>query len=92
MNTNLHGIVYLTQRVGSAMVERGSGGKIIMIGSLTSALGLPYLAVYTMTKSALAGLTRTLAAEWGRHGIQVNCIAPGFIVTDMNREMWHVRS
>jgi NAD(P)-dependent dehydrogenase (short-subunit alcohol dehydrogenase family) len=88
MNTNLHGIVYLTQRVGGAMVERGTGGKIIMIGSLTSALGLPYLAVYTMTKSALAGLTRTLAAEWGRHGIQVNCIAPGFIVTDMNREMW----
>lgn len=88
MNTNLHGIVYLTQRVGAGMVERGSGGKIVMIGSLTSALGLPYLAVYTMTKSALAGLTRTLAAEWGRHGIQVNCIAPGFIVTDLNRDMW----
>ena len=41
-----------------------------------------------MTKSALAGLTRNLAAEWGRHNIQVNCIAPGFIVTDLNRDMW----
>jgi gluconate 5-dehydrogenase len=88
MNTNLHGIVYLTQKVGSNMVDRGAGGKIVMIGSLTSSLGLPYLAVYTMTKSALAGLTRNLAAEWGRHNIQVNCIAPGFIVTDLNRDMW----
>jgi NAD(P)-dependent dehydrogenase (short-subunit alcohol dehydrogenase family) len=44
--------------------------------------------VYAVTKSALAGLTRTLAAEWGVHGIQVNCIAPGFIITDLNRKMW----
>jgi gluconate 5-dehydrogenase len=88
MNTNLHGIVYLTQRIGGAMVERGSGGKIVFIGSLSSMLGLPYIAVYSMTKSALAGLTRTLAAEWGKNGIQVNCIAPGFIITDLNRDMW----
>jgi len=88
MNTNLHGLVYLTQRVGSGMVERAQGGKIVIIGSLTSALGLPYVAVYTMTKSALAGLTRSLAAEWGKHNIQVNCIAPGFIITDLNRDMW----
>lgn len=88
MNTNLHGIVRLTREVGGRMIERGRGGKIVNIGSLTSLLGLPYLAVYTMTKSALAGLTRALAAEWGRHNIQVNCIAPGFILTDLNREMW----
>jgi gluconate 5-dehydrogenase len=53
-----------------------------------SLLGLPYLTIYAITKSALAGLTRTLAAEWGRHNIQVNCIAPGFIITDLNRKMW----
>jgi gluconate 5-dehydrogenase len=88
MNTNLHGIVYLTQKVGAKMVERGAGGKVIFVGSLMSLLGLPYLTVYAMTKSALAGLTRTLAAEWGRHKIQVNCIAPGFIITDLNRDMW----
>lgn len=41
-----------------------------------------------MTKSALAGLTRTLAAEWAAYDIQVNCVAPGFILTDLNREMW----
>ena len=88
MTTNLHGLFELTQHIGQGMVEAGKGGKIINIGSLTSGLGLPYLTVYAMTKSGIAGLTRGLAAEWGRHNIQVNCIAPGFIVTDLNREMW----
>ena len=88
LQTNLHGIFELTQLVGKRMVERGQGGKIINIGSLMSLLGLPYLTVYAITKGAIAGLTRTLAAEWGRHGIQVNCIAPGFIITDLNRAMW----
>jgi gluconate 5-dehydrogenase len=41
-----------------------------------------------MTKGAIAQMTRALAAEWGRHNIQVNCIAPGFIETDLNRAMW----
>ena len=88
LQTNLTGIVQLTQRIGAKMISRGAGGKIIHIGSLMSLLGLPYLTVYAITKSALAGLTRTLAAEWGRHTIQVNCIAPGFILTDLNRAMW----
>lgn len=88
LETNLHGIVALTQHVGRKMIDRGQGGKIVNIGSLMSLLGLPYITVYTMSKSALAGLTRSLAAEWGRHGIQVNCIAPGFILTDLNRAMW----
>jgi gluconate 5-dehydrogenase len=88
MQTNLHGIFTLTQKIGPKMVARGKGGKIVMIGSLMSLLGLPYLTVYAVTKSALAGLTRALAAEWGRDNVQVNCIAPGFIVTDLNRDMW----
>jgi gluconate 5-dehydrogenase len=88
MQTNLHGVVRLTQKVGAKMIERGKGGKIVHIGSLMSLLGLPYLSIYAMTKSALAGLTRVLAAEWAEHGIQVNCIAPGFILTDLNRAMW----
>ncbi len=88
LQTNLHGIVELTQQVGSGMISRGKGGKIINIGSLTSVLGLPYTAVYSITKSALAGLTRTLAAEWAPHNIQVNCILPGMILTDLNRELW----
>ena len=88
MQTNLHGIVSLTRAIGPLMVERGRGGKIVNIGSLMSVLGLPYLSVYAMTKSALAGLTRVLAAEWAHADVQVNCIAPGFILTDLNRDMW----
>ncbi len=88
MQTNLHGIVTLTKGIGVHMKKRGKGGKVVNIGSLMSILGLPYLAVYAMTKSALYGLTRVLAAEWGRDHIQVNCIAPGFIITDLNRKMW----
>jgi len=88
MRTNLDGIVELTQQIGARMIERGTGGKIVMIGSLLTVLGLPYMSVYSMTKGALGQLTRALAAEWGRFNIQVNCIAPGFIITDLNRHMW----
>jgi gluconate 5-dehydrogenase len=88
LQTNLTGLTMVTQKVGRRLIERGTGGKVLFIGSLMSLLGLPYLTVYAMTKSALAGLTRSLAAEWGKHNIQVNCIAPGFILTDLNRQMW----
>ena len=88
LQTNLHGIVELTQKIGARMIARGEGGTVIMIGSLMSLLGLPYLSVYAMSKGALGQLTKVLAAEWGRHDIQVNCIAPGFILTDLNRRMW----
>lgn len=86
--TNLHGISRLTQRVGAGMIARGRGGRVIHIASLFTTNGVPYVAIYAMTKSALGGLTRALAAEWGAHGITVNSIAPGFIITDLNREMW----
>lgn len=88
LQTNLHGIFELTQLVGKGMVERGKGGKIINIGSLTSLLGLPFLTVYSVTKGAIGQLSMALAAEWGKYNIQVNCIAPGFIETDLNRDMW----
>ncbi len=55
LNTNLTGIFELTQAVGRGMIERGRGGKIIMIGSLTSILGVPYVTVYTVTKAARPG-------------------------------------
>lgn len=88
LQTNLHGIVELTRLIGVKMIARGNGGKIINIGSMMSLLGLPYLAAYAISKGGLAQLTKVLAAEWGRHNIQVNCIAPGFILTDLNRAMW----
>lgn len=86
--TNLHGVARLTQKVGERMIARGQGGRIIHIASLFSTNGVPYVAIYGMTKSAIAGLTRTLAAEWGRYNITVNSIAPGFVITDLNRQMW----
>ncbi len=88
MQTNLHGLVLLTQKVGARMIARQRGGKVVNIGSVTSLFGLPYTSVYTITKSALAGLTRTLAVEWAKFDIQVNCIVPGFILTELNRKMW----
>jgi NAD(P)-dependent dehydrogenase (short-subunit alcohol dehydrogenase family) len=88
LTTNLHGIARLTQLVGRGMIARGRGGKIISIGSLMTVIGLPYMSVYAITKGALGQLTKSLAAEWGGYNIQVNCIAPGFILTDFNRAMW----
>ncbi|HPT27011.1 MAG TPA: SDR family oxidoreductase [Bryobacteraceae bacterium] len=93
--TNLDGVFELTQLIAKRMIERvqsgeAAGGKVVHIGSLTSLIGLPYASVYAMTKSALAALTRTTAFEWARYNIQVNCIAPGFILTDLNREMWQL--
>jgi len=88
LETNLHGIFQITQLVGKRMKARGRGGKIISIGSLTSVRGMPFLTVYAITKGALAQFTMALAAEWGRDNIQVNCIAPGFILTSLNQEMW----
>jgi NAD(P)-dependent dehydrogenase (short-subunit alcohol dehydrogenase family) len=88
LSTNLHGIFELTQLIGTRMRARGKGGKVISIGSLMSVRGMPYLTVYGITKGALAQLTMTLAAEWGRDNIQVNCIAPGFILTALNQDMW----
>lgn len=88
LETNLLGIVALTKAVGAKMVSRGKGGKVVMIGSLMSLLGLPYVTPYAISKSGMAGMTRALAAEWGPHNIQVNLIAPGFILTDLNRDMW----
>jgi len=88
LQTNLHGIVTLTQLVGARMIERGKGGKVISIGSLMTLVGMPYMSVYAITKGAIGQLTKALAAEWGEFNIQVNCIAPGFILTDLNRDMW----
>ncbi len=88
LTTNLHSIFELTQHIGGGMVEGGKGGKIIHIGSLMSLLGMPYLSVYAISKAGIAGLTQVQAAEWGKYNIQVNCIAPGFILTDLNKDMW----
>lgn len=88
LRTNLDGPVELVRAVGRGMIERGRGGRIILIGSMMTILGLPYLVPYALAKSALGGLTRVLAAEWAPYDIQVNAILPGFILTDLTRPIW----
>ena len=59
-------------------------GKVINVASMLAAVGLPHYASYSATKGGIVAFTRTLAVEWARHNIQVNAIAPGWFVTDMN--------
>lgn len=73
----------LTREVGKGMVSRGAG-NIIMISSMASRYGLPGVIAYTAAKSAVEGMTRALAVEWSPRGVRVNCIAPGFITTEMS--------
>jgi 2-deoxy-D-gluconate 3-dehydrogenase len=88
MATNLRSIYFLSQRVAAGMREQG-GGKIIHVGSLTTTIGLASVSVYGMTKSALGELTKTQAIEWAADNIQVNCLCPGFIATELTVPIWN---
>lgn len=85
--TNLKGSFALTREVAREMTQRKSG-SIVMISSMAALFGLPGVSSYSASKTALLGLTRELAVEFGPFGIRVNAIAPGFIETDMNREIF----
>lgn len=86
MATNLHSVFYVTQAVARRMVERGRG-KIVNIGSVMSKLGRPTIVPYTASKGAVTLMTQGLAAELGKHNIQVNAIGPGYIVTELNQAL-----
>lgn len=83
---NLDAVWAICQTVGRLMVQRGSG-KIINVASLLSFQGGISVVPYTSSKHAVAGLTRALANEWGSSGVQVNAIAPGYIVTANTAEL-----
>ncbi len=83
IETNLTGTWRACQVFGRHMLERGYG-RIVNIGSLASFVGLLEVAAYTASKSAVAGLTRALAVEWGHRGVNVNAIAPGVYRTALN--------
>ncbi len=81
--TNTRAVFALTREAALRMSRR-DGGTIQMITSMAALFGIPYVASYTMSKAAVAGLVRELAVEWGPYGIRVNAIAPGFIRTEMS--------
>jgi 2-deoxy-D-gluconate 3-dehydrogenase len=82
--TNLTSMFRCARAVAPGMIRLGRG-KIINVGSMYGVLGVPRYAAYCASKAAVDGLTRSLAAEWARHGIQVNCLAPGYVNTDIPR-------
>jgi NAD(P)-dependent dehydrogenase (short-subunit alcohol dehydrogenase family) len=88
--TNLRSAFILGQAAQPIMRDQG-GGAIVNVGSITDRYGLGSVAVYGMTKAALAQLTRTMAVEWARDGIRVNGLSPGFIVTPLTESaVWAV--
>jgi gluconate 5-dehydrogenase len=83
---NLTSAFIVGRAVARGMIARG-GGKIINIGSVQSDLARPTIAPYTASKGGLRNLTRAMAAEWARAGIQANSIAPGYIRTEMTQKL-----
>ncbi|GAB6077256.1 3-oxoacyl-[acyl-carrier-protein] reductase [Desulfurobacterium crinifex] len=86
INTNLNGVYNVTRAVVPAMVKKRSG-NIINISSVVGFTGNVGQVNYSATKSALIGFTKSLAKELGGRGIRVNCIAPGYITTDMTEKI-----
>ncbi len=95
-NTNVRGAFFVAQEVGKRMLARAvgtapgtyTGGRIVNIASMAGLRVLPQIGVYAMSKAALVQMTKAMALEWGRFGINVNAICPGYIDTEINHRHW----
>jgi 2-deoxy-D-gluconate 3-dehydrogenase len=82
VNLNLKNVFFLAQAAARQFIAQGTGGKIVNIASMLSFQGGVRVPSYTASKSGVMGITRALANEWAKHGINVNAIAPGYMATN----------
>jgi NAD(P)-dependent dehydrogenase (short-subunit alcohol dehydrogenase family) len=95
-DVNARGAFFVAQEVGKRMIARSkgaapgtfTGGRIVNIASMAGLKVMGKIGVYAMSKAAVVHMTRAMALEWGRYGINVNAICPGYIDTDMNHHQW----
>ena len=95
-NTNVRGAFFVGQEVGKRMLARAkgsapgtyTGGRIINIASMAGLKVLPQIGAYCMSKAAVVQMTKAMAMEWGKFGINVNAICPGYIDTEINHHHW----
>jgi NAD(P)-dependent dehydrogenase (short-subunit alcohol dehydrogenase family) len=95
-DTNVRGAFFVAQAVGTRMLARSkglapgtfAGGRIINIASMAALRVLPQIGIYCMSKAAMVQMTKAMAVEWGKHGINVNAICPGYIDTEINHHHW----
>jgi len=95
-DTNVKGAFFVAQEVGKRMLARAKGaapgtfvgGRIVNIASMAGLRVLPQIGVYCMSKAAVVHMTRAMATEWGKFGINVNAICPGYIDTEINHHHW----
>ena len=96
MDTNTRGAFFVAQEVGKRMIARSkgaapgtfTGGRIVNIASMAGLKVLSQIGVYAMSKAAVIHMTRAMALEWGRFGINVTAICPGYIDTEINHHHW----
>lgn len=85
-DVNVHAMMMMSRDVAVASMLPNESGSIINIGSISSLFGMPRRSVYVTTKTAVLGLTRALATEWGNRGVRVNAIGPGYHLTPLFEE------
>ena len=86
MRANLDSVFFVSQAVARAMIPRGRG-RIINVGSVQCEVARPNIAPYTASKGGVKMLTKGMATDWGKHGLRINAIAPGYFKTELNKAL-----